>query len=68
MNNALFVFEYPENEPIRSYVPGSRDRKEVVAELNRMSSEVAEMQSWPIRIWQESILPDPTQRSTDYGE
>lgn len=43
MNNAIFVFEYPENEPIRSYVPGSRDRKQLVAELKRLSSEISEI-------------------------
>lgn len=43
MNNAIFVFEYPENEPIRSYVPGSGDRRQVVAELKKMSSEVPDI-------------------------
>ena len=38
MNNAVFIFDYPENEPVRSYVPGSRDRKDLQAELDRLSS------------------------------
>ncbi|HNS17321.1 MAG TPA: L-glutamate gamma-semialdehyde dehydrogenase [Bacteroidales bacterium] len=43
MNNALYAFEYPENEPIRSYVPGSRDRKGVIAELKKMSNELVDI-------------------------
>jgi 1-pyrroline-5-carboxylate dehydrogenase len=38
MNNAVFIFDYPSNEPVRSYSPGSRDRKELQAELDRLSS------------------------------
>jgi 1-pyrroline-5-carboxylate dehydrogenase len=38
MNNAVFIFDYPTNEPVRSYSPGSRDRKELQAELDRLSS------------------------------
>jgi 1-pyrroline-5-carboxylate dehydrogenase len=43
MNNAIFVFEYPDNEPVRSYVPGSRDRKAVMEALRQLSSEVTDI-------------------------
>jgi 1-pyrroline-5-carboxylate dehydrogenase len=39
MNNSIFVFDYPENEPIKTFVPGSRDRKNLSAELKKLSSE-----------------------------
>lgn len=39
MNNAIFNFEYPKNEPIKSYSPGTRERKELQAELDKLSSE-----------------------------
>ncbi|MGE5382132.1 MAG: L-glutamate gamma-semialdehyde dehydrogenase [Omnitrophica WOR_2 bacterium] len=38
MNNALFVFEYPKNEPVKNYSPGSKERKELQAELDYLSS------------------------------
>jgi 1-pyrroline-5-carboxylate dehydrogenase len=38
MNNSVFVFDYPINEPVRSYAPGTKDRKELVSELDRMAS------------------------------
>jgi len=38
MNNAVFIFDYPTNEPVRSYSPGTRDRKELQVELDRLSS------------------------------
>lgn len=43
MNNAIFSFALPQNEPIRSYVPGTRDRKELTNELDRFSSEVLDI-------------------------
>ncbi len=43
MNNLIFNFEYPENEPIRSYSPGSKDRKLLKKELERLSSEVMDI-------------------------
>ena len=39
MNNSIFVVDYPDNEPVKSYAPGSAERKAVQAELNRLSSE-----------------------------
>jgi len=43
MNNAVFIFDYPSNEPVRSYSPGSRDRKDLQAELDRLSSQEIEI-------------------------
>lgn len=38
MNNAAFAFEYPKNEPVKNYSPGSKERKELQAELDSLSS------------------------------
>lgn len=43
MNNAIFVFDYPENEPVKSYSPGTSDRKALQKELDRISSEVIDI-------------------------
>jgi 1-pyrroline-5-carboxylate dehydrogenase len=43
MNNAVFIFDYPTNEPVRSYSPGSRDRKDLMSELDRLSSSQVEI-------------------------
>jgi 1-pyrroline-5-carboxylate dehydrogenase len=43
MNNAIFVFEYPENEPVKTYSPGTPERKSLQSELDRMSSEVMDI-------------------------
>jgi len=39
MNNAIFIFDYPSNEPVKSYSPGSRERKELQTELDNLSSQ-----------------------------
>lgn len=39
MNNAIFLFNAPENEPVMDYAPGSKERKQIVAELARMTEE-----------------------------
>jgi len=39
MNNSVFRFEKPKNEPVLSYAPNSPERLELVAELERMSSQ-----------------------------
>jgi len=39
MNNAIFIFDYPANEPVKSYSPGSRERKELQAELDNLSDQ-----------------------------
>ncbi len=43
MNNSVSIFEYPANEPVRSYAPGTRDRKELTSELDRMASSEIEI-------------------------
>lgn len=43
MNNAIFVFEYPENEPVKTYSPGTPERKSLQSELDRLSSEVMDI-------------------------
>jgi len=43
MNNAVINFERPENERTRNYVPGSRERKSLVDELNRLAGEVQDI-------------------------
>ncbi|HSW68197.1 MAG TPA: L-glutamate gamma-semialdehyde dehydrogenase [Bacteroidales bacterium] len=43
MNNAIFKFDYPTNEPVRSYAPGTRDRKELSAALDSLSSKITEI-------------------------
>jgi 1-pyrroline-5-carboxylate dehydrogenase len=43
MNNAIFHFEYPDNEPIKSYAPGSPERASLTAELKRLMSEEQEI-------------------------
>lgn len=43
MNNAIFKYGLPENEQVRTYVPGSRDRKLLMEELKKMSESVMEI-------------------------
>ncbi len=43
MNNAIFKMSYPSNEPVKNYVPGSRERKALRTELDKMSKEEIEI-------------------------
>ncbi len=43
MNNAVFNYPMPANEPIKSYAPGSEERKLLKAELKRLSSTELEI-------------------------
>lgn len=43
MNNAIFLFDVPENEPILDYAPGSKEREEIKAELKRIGNEQIEI-------------------------
>ncbi|MDR1681543.1 MAG: L-glutamate gamma-semialdehyde dehydrogenase [Prevotellaceae bacterium] len=43
MNNALFSYPYPANEPVGSYAPDSRDREELQDELKRLAAEEIEI-------------------------
>jgi len=43
MNNAIFNFELPKNELVKTYVPGSSDRKALNEALDKLSSEIIEI-------------------------
>ncbi|HNY03024.1 MAG TPA: L-glutamate gamma-semialdehyde dehydrogenase [Bacteroidales bacterium] len=43
MNNAHFIVERPENERVHTYAPGTRERKELNIELDRLSGEVQDI-------------------------
>lgn len=43
MNNSIFNYDMPDNEPVLSYSPGSKERKQLIGELEKMSSEVTEI-------------------------
>ncbi len=43
MNNAVYNFAHPKNEPIFGYEPGSTHRGKLMQELERQSSEVIDI-------------------------
>ncbi|MDL2240846.1 aldehyde dehydrogenase family protein, partial [Bacteroidales bacterium OttesenSCG-928-K22] len=43
MNNAIFKFQNPNNEPIKGYMPGSPERIELEKELKRQASTEIEI-------------------------
>ncbi|HOY31873.1 MAG TPA: L-glutamate gamma-semialdehyde dehydrogenase [Bacteroidales bacterium] len=43
MNNAVFLFENPKNEPVLSYLKGSNERSKLEQELTKQASEVIEI-------------------------
>jgi len=43
MNNAIFNFSLPQNEPILGYLPGSAERKALEEEIQRQSSTVVDI-------------------------
>jgi len=43
MNNAIFKFDYPQNEPILQYGKGSKEKEQIISELNRMSNDQIEI-------------------------
>jgi len=43
MNNAIFTIQRPGNEPVLSYAPGTPERAAITRELQRISSETAEI-------------------------
>ena len=59
MNNALFQFAKPANEPVKEYRPGSPERIALEQELRKQSNEVVEI---PIIIGGKEI------RTGDIGE
>ena len=44
MNNALFQFAHPANEPVKEYRPGSPERLALEKELKKQSKEVVEIE------------------------
>jgi 1-pyrroline-5-carboxylate dehydrogenase len=43
MNNAIFSFPHPANEPIKSYAPGSAERKELKVKLEELKANPIEI-------------------------
>ncbi len=43
MNNAIFSLEKPQNEPIKSYAPGSAERKALIESMDKMTTEVIDI-------------------------
>jgi len=43
MNNAIYSIQRPDNEPLLTYAPGSREHAELEKELKRISSETIEI-------------------------
>lgn len=43
MNNAIFNFAEPGNEPVLSYLPGSREREMIEAELARQNNTIVDI-------------------------
>ncbi|MDR1129821.1 MAG: 1-pyrroline-5-carboxylate dehydrogenase, partial [Prevotellaceae bacterium] len=43
MNNSIFRFEKPANEPVMNYASGSKEREAVKAELKRQSEMVVDI-------------------------
>ncbi len=43
MNNSIYHFEFPENEPVKGYAPGSEERESLQKELERLMSEEHEI-------------------------
>lgn len=59
MNNSLFQFAKPANEPVKEYRPGSPERLELIKELEKQSNEIVEI---PIIIGGKEV------RTGDIGE
>ena len=57
MNNAIFSVHRPHNEPVLSYAPGTRERAELMRELQRMSSGTVEI---PVIVNGKKILTGKT--------
>ena len=43
MNNTLFTFPKPENEPVLGYKPGSAERKEIRKALDELYNTVTDI-------------------------
>ncbi|MFC1859252.1 aldehyde dehydrogenase family protein, partial [Thermodesulfobacteriota bacterium] len=67
MLNAIFSIPKPQNEPVYSYAPGSKERELIVAELKRQSAEQIEI---PLIIGGEEITTGDTGKAVmphDHG-
>lgn len=67
MNNAIFNFIEPKNEPVLSYLPGSNERKLLEKELDELSSRVIDI---PLIIGGKEIRTGNTgtvTKPTDHG-
>lgn len=61
MNNAYFSFHEPANEPIRGYMPASKERASLKAELKRQKETVVKI---PLVIGGKEIFTDTTVKIT----
>lgn len=43
MNNAIFSIDQPQNEPIKSYIPGSQERNELSGTMDMMTNDIIEI-------------------------
>ena len=43
MNNAIYNFREPKNEPVLSYKPGSEERRLLEEELNRQKDQIIDI-------------------------
>ena len=59
MNNAIFRFELPQNEPVLQYAKGSKERDEILLEIGKMSNEEIEI---PIIIGGKEIRTGKTEK------
>ncbi|GAA4317980.1 L-glutamate gamma-semialdehyde dehydrogenase [Compostibacter hankyongensis] len=71
MNNAYFYFPKPENEPVRSYAPGTAERAGLKAQLDRMKKEVADIPMYiggeEVRTARQIALHPPHERKHTLG-
>ena len=61
MNNSIYDFETPQNEPVKEYLKGSPERVELEKELNRQSSKSIEI---PLIIGGKEVYTNDTGKVT----
>ena len=59
MSNAYFKIEMPGNEPVKSYLPGSKERESLKKELGKQASEVVKI---PMIIGGKEVWTDRTEK------
>lgn len=57
MSNGVYRFTLPENEPVKSYAPGTKERTELLAKLKELKSRKIDM---PLIIGGEDVKSDQT--------